>query len=617
MAILNDEYWKIRFEQLYEAQLSQEDEFLERIKDMYMEAISNIEKDITKWYMRLKINNDVSLRAAKMLLKNNELEEFKWTLKQYIKRAKENGITNDWTKQLENASAKFHISRLEAIKLQIQEHLEYLYGNYLDGMYEAMQDTYKDTYYKTAYELQTGFNMGFEIVKIDTKTLEKILAKPWAVDELNFSDRIWKDKNKLINTLQNTLVQSLIRGTPQDKVVKEFAKKMNVSLSQAGRLIATETAYFATIGEFDSLNNLGVKQYEILATLDRRTSDICRHLDGKMFNMSDFKTGITAPPFHCWCRSCIIPHTPKLKGSKRAAKNDEGKTYYIDGNMKYNDWKEVFVDKTKTYKQWQDDNKNGTIKTEHKIVNGKNIAGQWKRRPDLFASEIDDIVNYQGFDGLPRLVNDKEEFLKLVDDDHFIGKRVYTAKTQEQLDEYANDLRYGKWYIDCHVGGSQFGQGMYCSSDYTKGTRLKDVDSIMRYYINEHSLKNRSFNKIEILTLDKSAKIFIIPKERAFSGANAFTHIAKEYVKTNPELFGLTKDYIKNLDKLSAKELIPYIKAWDKIGSELLHNKRSASVLLVELGYDAIRAERRNDDLPHTIILNRSKLILFEGDFNG
>ena len=77
MAILNDEYWKIRFEQLYEAQLSQEDEFLERIKDMYMEAISNIEKDITKWYMRLKINNDVSLRAAKMLLKNNELEEFK------------------------------------------------------------------------------------------------------------------------------------------------------------------------------------------------------------------------------------------------------------------------------------------------------------------------------------------------------------------------------------------------------------------------------------------------------------------------------------------------------------------------------------------------------------
>ena len=63
------------------------------------------------------------------------------------------------------------------------------------------------------------------------------------------------------------MVQSLIRGTPQDKVVKDFAKKMNTSLNQAGRLIATETAYFTTQGEFDSLNNLDVKQYEILATL--------------------------------------------------------------------------------------------------------------------------------------------------------------------------------------------------------------------------------------------------------------------------------------------------------------------------------------------------------------
>ena len=613
MAIPDNEYWKARFEQLYEAQLSQEDEFLEHVKDMYMEAIDNLEKDIAKWYMRLKVNNDVSLRSAKLLLKNNELEEFKWTLKQYIKRAKENGITNDWTKQLENASAKYHISRLESIKLQIQEHLEYLYGNYLNGMYEAMQDTYKDTYYKTAYELQTGFNMGFEVAQIDTKTLEKILAKPWAVDELNFSDRIWKDKNKLINTLQNTLVQSLIRGTPQDKVVKEFAKKMNVSLSQAGRLIATETAYFTTQGEFDSMNNLGVKQYEILATLDRRTSDICRHLDGKIFNMSDKKIGITAPPFHCWCRSCIIPHTPKLKGSKRVARNNEGKTYYIDGNMKYNDWKKVFVDKTKTYKDWQTEHKDSTISLEHKIVHGKNISSLWKRRAKEFKYEIDDVVNYQGFDGLPRIVHNKKEFLKLVDDDHFIGKRVYTAKTQEELNKYANDLRYGKWYIDCHVGGAQFGQGMYCSSDYTKGSRIKEVDSIMGYYANEGILRGKSFNKIEILTLDKSAKIFTIPKKRAFSGINAITSIAKIYVKENPTLFGLTKDYIKVLDTLSDKELIPFNKAWNKIGTDLLHNKRSASALLVELGYDAIRAERKSEEVPHTVILNRSKIILFEG----
>ena len=373
MAIPSNEYWQARFEQLHNAQIDKSEDFFKRVEQMYRQAIADIEKDTARWYMRLAANNDTNLRGAKKLLKVNELEEFKWTLNQYIKKAKENGISADWSRQLENASAKYHISRLDALKLQVQQHLEYLYGNYLDGMYEAMRGTYQDSFYNTAYELQKGFKTGFEVGRIDEKTLEKIIAKPWAADELNFSDRLWKDKTKLINTLQNELVQALIRGTPQDKVVRSFADKMNVSLGQAGRLIATETAYFATLAEKESMEKLGTKQYEILATLDRRTSDICRHLDGKVFNVSDFQSGITAPPFHCWCRSCIIPHVKKLTGSKRAARGDDGKTYYIDGSMKYNDWKQVFVDKSMTIGEWRKANNKSNLTELVKIVSNINI----------------------------------------------------------------------------------------------------------------------------------------------------------------------------------------------------------------------------------------------------
>ena len=373
MAIPNSEYWQARFEQLHNAQIDKSGDFFKYVEQMYRQAIADIEKDTARWYMRLAANNDTNLRGAKKLLKANELEEFKWTLNQYIKKAKENGISADWSRQLENASAKYHISRLDALKLQVQQHLEYLYGNYLDGMYEAVRDTYQDSFYNTAYELQKGFKTGFEVGRIDEKTLEKIIAKPWAADELNFSDRLWKDKTKLINTLQNELVQALIRGTPQDKVVRSFADKMNVSLGQAGRLIATETAYFATLAEKESMEKLGTKQYEILATLDRRTSDICRHLDGKVFNVSDFQSGTTAPPFHCWCRSCIIPHVKKLTGSKRAARGDDGKTYYIDGSMKYNDWKQVFVDKSMTIGEWRKANNKSNLTELVKIVSNINI----------------------------------------------------------------------------------------------------------------------------------------------------------------------------------------------------------------------------------------------------
>lgn len=130
-----------------------------------------------------------------------------------------------------------------------------------------------------------------------------------------------------------------MRGDAQLKIVQSFAKRMNTSLSNAGRLIATESAYFASLGEKDSMKDLGVDQYEILATLDRRTSEICRNMDGKVFKMSEFKAGVTAPPLHPWCRSCTVPHIEGLDSGLRAARDDDGKVYYVPGNMKYSEWK--------------------------------------------------------------------------------------------------------------------------------------------------------------------------------------------------------------------------------------------------------------------------------------
>lgn len=607
MSQSNDqEYWQKRFEAMHENNLQMGDEFYKRVEDLYREAIDEIEKDLAKWYARLKANNEVNLREAKRMLKNDELEEFKWTLEQYIKAAKENGISADWSKQLENASAKFHITRLQALEMQIRQHLEYLYGNYLEGMYETMQETYQDSFYNTAYELQIGTKAGFEVNQIDTKTLEKVLANPWAADNINFSERIHKDKTKLVNNLQTELVQSIIRGTPQDKIVKSFANRMNISLHNAGRLIATESAYFATLGEKDSMTNLGVQQYEILATLDSKTSDICRHMDGKIFDMKDFKVGITAPPLHVWCRSCTIPHIgKKLLGSKRAARDgDDGKTYYVDGNMKYEDWKKVFVDKTKTYKDWQTEYKDSNV--IHKIVDGEAVADKWKRRENLFENQIDDVVNYQGFDGLPRIVYSKDEFLKLVNDDHFIGKRVYTAKTLKQLDEYIYDLRYGKWYIDCRVGKAQYGKGMYCATDYTKGNYFSGLDKEMEHYIQLGKSNGNNFKKIEIITLDKTAKIFTIPDKDYVSKSDLIIEIAKQYVKKYPSWFGLSTNYTKE----------EYNKKYEAYANKIFKNKYDIGSMVALLGYDVINVAGHGESNSYSVILNRTKLIIFEGDIN-
>ena len=58
---------------------------------------------------------------------------------------------------------------------------------------------FKDNYYHTIFEVQKGFNVGFNVGEIDERRIKNIIYKPWTNDGENFSERIWKNKNKLMN----------------------------------------------------------------------------------------------------------------------------------------------------------------------------------------------------------------------------------------------------------------------------------------------------------------------------------------------------------------------------------------------------------------------------------
>lgn len=342
----NEDYWKERFEQLEEAQDKKGAEYYAELEKQYNKAALSVQADIERWYTRFAINSSVSLQDARKLLNSNELEEFKWNVMEYIEKGKTLNISNQWAKQLENASTRFHISRLDAIKLQIQNQVEVLYGNELDEVTELMTDIYTDGYYHTAYEIQKGFNIGYDLMKLDDNKVAKVLSKPWAADGSNFSDRIWKHKSQLLSELHNGLTQAIIRGQNPSIVTDAIAKRFNVSKGRAGALVMTESAFFAAASNHDCYKDLGVEQYEVLATLDKSTSDICRALDGKVFSMSEYAVGVTAPPFHVRCRTTTVPFFDDEfeLDTKRAARDESGKTYYVPSDMKYGDWKKTFVD---------------------------------------------------------------------------------------------------------------------------------------------------------------------------------------------------------------------------------------------------------------------------------
>lgn len=339
----NADYWRGRFSILEESAHQEADQYVQSLEEMFMDAQRTVQADIERWYGRFASNNGISLTEARKMLTTGQLEEFRWTVDQYIKIGQQANLSAEWLKKLENASAKFHVSRLEAIQTQIQQQIELLYGNQLDGLDSLLKKIAGDGYTQSAFAIQKGIGLGWDITALNQKKLETLLSKPWTTDGRTFSDRIWSKKKELVGSVQKELTQGLLRGDSPQKITDAIKNRFNVSRYQAGRLVHTETTYFNAISTKQAYQDLGVEKIEILETLDSHTCEICQPLDGVVIPLSQYEPGVTVPPFHPNCRGTTCPHFADMDG-ERAARNAEGKVYYVPANMTYTQWKKAFVD---------------------------------------------------------------------------------------------------------------------------------------------------------------------------------------------------------------------------------------------------------------------------------
>lgn len=341
------DYWEKR---ALQRKLQAEQQAVKTADEMladYDRAAAAIRKDIGYWLSKFAENNALSLTDARKLLKADELEEFRWTVEEYIAKGKKN-LDGRWERQLTNASARVHISRLEAMEAVLRGHVEALTGRRIEAAESLLSGLYEGQYLGRAFDLQKGIGVGWDLQRPDLRKLDKVLKTPWAPDGKLYSDRIWKDKQALVSELNASITQGLATGKPLQKIADGLAERLSVKKSAARRLLYTEAAAVTTLAEKDCYRDLEVEEYEILATLDSRTSEICRSMDGQHFPVSEMEAGVNAPPFHPNCRTDTCPwfdDWEELGGAPmRAARDLEDKGYrLIPAKMTYREWEAEFV----------------------------------------------------------------------------------------------------------------------------------------------------------------------------------------------------------------------------------------------------------------------------------
>lgn len=338
------QYWEKRNTEREAYWLNVSEETFEKdLERLYARSLQHMKTQINAFYGRFASQNGLSIQEATKLLTGSEYRVWRMDIEDYVNKIKagEEGLK----KELNTLAMRSRISRVEKLYSETLMQLDELGRSTSSGMKKLLTDAYEDNYYHQAYDLgKAGIKLPTKM--LDESGVEEVLMTPWSGK--NYSQRIWKNQRKLANTLKDTIFNGVHRGVSVEKMTADVMARMDVSHSDAIRLVRTELNYVTNKGNLNSLNEAGMKHYRFVATLDSRTSATCRAHDGKVYPVTDGVQGYNVPPLHPHCRSIIVG---ELKGYDRSNNTREarvgGKTIDVPSTMTYEDFKAVYVDGTK------------------------------------------------------------------------------------------------------------------------------------------------------------------------------------------------------------------------------------------------------------------------------
>lgn len=314
------------------------------VSKAYDKAVQDIEVDISKIFDKFAKDGKLSAEQARYLLNQKiEAKELRY-LREKIKKVEDSEIKRQLLNRLNAPAYRARITRLQAIKEQVYIESKRIAEVEIRASSLGYIETINNAYNKNLFDIQQGLGIGFDVSAMPSKTIENILRNPWSGQ--HFSSRVWNNTGALAEKLTETITSGFMSGKSFRRIAAELEDMGSMGKMAAARLVRTETTYMANAAETESYKEAEIEKYIFTATLDLKTSRICREHDRKVYEVKDAVPGKNKPPLHPWCRSTTRAYFgPKtLKNIQRRARDPQtGQTYLVPANMTYEQWYEKHV----------------------------------------------------------------------------------------------------------------------------------------------------------------------------------------------------------------------------------------------------------------------------------
>ena len=342
------EYWKRRTVDLEHLLQARTTATMVEVNRMYAQGVEQLNEQIERILRRYVKNGQISQAYALQLLSAGQTAEERQRLLEQLQQTKEPQARRELIAMLDAPAYADRISRLQALQNAIRAEAVAM-GVREERLAKArLTDTLKQAYYRTIFNDQKRNGL-YDFRLISDRRVQAALTHKWSGK--NYSDRVWKNNAAFCKRLQRTIEVGCTTGMTLHDMEERLLEDCIGADSDSGqrycasRLIRTEVNHFSNQGFLEGYKAAGIIRYRFMATLDLRTSAVCRQLDGKTFLVEEAKAGENLPPMHPFCRSITVPVVSDRLGTRWARDPVTGKSMTVPADMTYAQWYEKYVEK--------------------------------------------------------------------------------------------------------------------------------------------------------------------------------------------------------------------------------------------------------------------------------
>lgn len=294
-------YWAARQRQLNKALQKAEKDLTKRLSAFYLKESAKLDKEIAAYYAELGEDNVIEYRKmlqhmsdADRKLLMERMEDF---AKKYPGRAH----------LMPTRASIYKLDRLEGLQTSTKLHQMEIGAMTEEEVTKHLKQTAVRSA-NAAAEALAG--KGGSLYELNSPLVEKIVGTNWA-NGISYSERIWKNTEKLADKLNSDISAGFVRGDSYDKLSKQLMTEMNIrNRSDAERLIYTEGTHVMNEASISVFQEAGFDQYIISPLPD--ACEYCQEIASEQnalverersgVPISERVAGENFPPLHPWCR---------------------------------------------------------------------------------------------------------------------------------------------------------------------------------------------------------------------------------------------------------------------------------------------------------------------------